>query len=306
MAVNLAAIRDLLLPGLMSVGGKYKTWPNRWSKVYTTKKSKMTFERNAQMRFLGLGQIKEEGQPTFFDNNAGERWMYVQEHFEVSLGYAITSKTIEDNLYESQFEPSNLGLNRSFAITKEIFGANVFNNGTTVGGSGITGGDGVALFSTAHPYDNGTWANLPTNQIDLSETALLNAAITINSTFVDEAGLLADVKAKTVMIPPALEPVLARLVKTELRPGTNNNDINVIPIVAGGIDSYFVNPYLTSNFGWFVLTDVEAAFLYLDRIPYETSMWVDNSTDNLLVKGRERYSFGYREPRGAYASFPTS
>ena len=306
MPVNLSAIRDLLLPGLMSVEGQYKTWPTRWSKVFSTRRSKMAFERNVQMRYLGTAQVKEEGAQSFMDNNAGERWMYVQEHFEVSLGYAMTSKAIEDNLYETSFKPSNLGLQRSFAITKELFGAAVFNNGQTAGSSGISGGDGVALFSTAHPVDTGTWANTPVNQVDLSETALLNASITVNSTFVDEAGLLADVHVDRLMIPPALEPVAARLLKAELRPGTNNNDPNVIPIVAGGISNYIVNPYLTSNFAWFVMTDAEESFLYLERIPFETSMWVDNSTDNLMVKGRERYSFGYRDPRGAYASYPTS
>ena len=305
MPVNLAAIRDYLLPGLMSVQGEYKEWPKVWPKLFTTRTSKMAFERNAQNRYLGLAQIKEEGGQTYFDNASGERWMWVQEHNEISIGYSITSKAVEDNLYEAFFKPSNLGLQKSFAITKEVIAAGIFNNATTY--NSAQQGDGVALLSTLHPVDPpvGTFANTPTVQVDLSESSLLNANIVIKSTFVDEAGLLINAQAKLLQIPPQLEPVAARLLKAELRPGTADNDPNVIPIVAGGIREYVVNPYLTSNFAWFVHTDVDG-LLYLERIPFETSMWVDNITDNLLVKGRERYSFGERDPRAIYGSTPTS
>ena len=305
MPVNLAAIRDYLLPGLMSVQGEYKEWPKVWPKLFTTRTSKMAFERNAQNRYLGLAQIKEEGGQTYFDNASGERWMWVQEHNEISIGYAITSKAVEDNLYEAFFKPSNLGLQKSFAITKEVIAAGIFNNATTY--NSAQQGDGVALLSTLHPVDPpvGTFANTPTVQVDLSESSLLNANIVIKSTFVDEAGLLINAQAKLLQIPPQLEPVAARLLKAELRPGTADNDPNVIPIVAGGIREYVVNPYLTSNFAWFVHTDVDG-LLYLERIPFETSMWVDNITDNLLVKGRERYSFGERDPRAVYGCTPTS
>lgn len=303
MAVNLSAIRDELLPGLMAVTGKYKEWPRIYDKYFTVRQSKMNFERNVQNRYLGLAQQKAEGAATFMDNNAGERWMYVQEHMEISLGYAMTSRAVEDNLYETSFQPSNLGLQKSFAVTKEIYGANVFNTGTTY--NSAIQGDGVALFSTAHPIDGTTLANTPSTQVDLSESSLLNANIVIKSQWQDEAGLILNAQAEKLVIPPMLEPVAARLMKTELRPGTANNDVNVIPIVAGGIKDYVVNPYLTSSFAWFVTTDVDG-LLYLERIPFETSMWVDQITDNLIVKGRERYSFGYRDWRAAYGSFPTS
>ena len=305
MPVNLAAIRDYLLPGLMSVQGEYKEWPKVWPKLFTTRTSKMAFERNAQNRYLGLAQIKEEGGQTYFDNASGERWMWVQEHNEISIGYSITSKAVEDNLYEAFFKPSNLGLQKSFAITKEVIAAGIFNNATTY--NSAQQGDGVALLSTLHPVDPpvGTFANTPTVQVDLSESSLLNANIVIKSTFVDEAGLLINAQAKLLQIPPQLEPVAARLLKAELRPGTADTDPNVIPIGAGGIREYVVNPYLTSNFAWFVHTDVDG-LLYLERIPFETSMWVDNITDNLLVKGRERYSFGERDPRAVYGCTPTS
>lgn len=303
MAVNLSAIRDELLPGLMAVTGKYKEWPRIYDKYFTVRQSKMNFERNVQNRYLGLAQQKAEGAATFMDNNAGERWMYVQEHLEISLGYAMTSRAVEDNLYETSFQPSNLGLQKSFTVTKEMYGADVFNLGTTY--NAAVQGDGQALFSTAHPIDGTTLANTPSVQVDLSESSLLNANIVIKSQWKDEAGLLLNAQAQKLVIPPMLEPVAARLMKTELRPGTANNDTNVIPIVAGGIRDYVVNPYLTSAYAWFVTTDVDG-LLYLERIPFETSMWVDQITDNLIVKGRERYSFGYRDWRAAYGSFPTS
>lgn len=305
MPVNLASIRDMLLPGLMAVTGKYKEWDPVWPKLFTKRTSKMTFERNLQSRYLGYAQVKEEGAQSYFDNNAGERWVWVQEHQELSLGYAMTSKMVEDGLYKQFFDPANLGLQKSFSITKEVLAAQIFNNATTY--NSAVGGDGVSLLSTAHPVDPpvGTFANTPTVQVDLSESSLLNAAIVINSTFVDEAGLLINAQAKFLQIPPALEPVAARLMKATLRPGTADNDPNVIPIVAGGISEYVKNPFLTSAFSWFVHTDVEG-LLYLDRIPFETSMWVDNSTDNLMVKGRARYSFGERDPRAIFGSTPTS
>lgn len=303
MAVNLSAIRDELLPGLMAITGKYKEWPKVYDKYFTTRQSKMAFERNVQNRYLGLAQPKHEGAPTFMDNNPGERWMYIQEHLEISLGYSMTSRAVEDNLYETSFQPSNLGLQKSFAVTKEMYASDVFNLGTTY--NTAIQGDGVALFSTAHPIDGTTLANTPSVQVDLSESSLLNSAIVIKSQWKDEAGLIMNAQAEKLIIPPLLEPVAARLMKTELRPGTANNDTNVIPIVAGGIKDYVVNPYLTSPYSWFVTTDVDG-LLYLERIPFETSMWVDQITDNLVVKGRERYSFGYRDWRAAYASTPTS
>jgi len=139
MAVNLSAIRDLLLPGLRGVEGKYEMIPSQYDKIFTKHNSKMALERTAEMRFLGLAQLKNEGSQTSFDNGAGERYIYNQEHTEIGLGYAITRKAIDDNLYKSQFNPSNLGLIESFQQTKELYGANVFNNATTYTASGSIG-----------------------------------------------------------------------------------------------------------------------------------------------------------------------
>lgn len=303
MAVNLSAIKDLLLPGLRGIEGKYEQIPSQYDKIFTKHDSKMALERTAEMRFLGLAQLKTEGGQTAFDNNAGERYVYNQEHTEIALGYAITRKAIDDNLYKTQFKPSNLGLMESFLQTKEIYGANVLNTATTYNAS--IGGDGKALIATDHPIDGGTIANRPTTDVDLNESTLLNAMISIRTNFRDQAGLKVFARARKLIIPPQLEPVAIRLLKTELRPGTADNDVNAIQSTAGGLsESYMVNDYLTSPSAWFLLTNIDG-LSYMERIKFETDMQVDFTTDNLLVKGYERYSFGYYNWRSIFGSFPS-
>lgn len=304
MAINLAAIKDLLLPGLRGVEGKYQMIPSQYDRIYAKYDSKMALERTAEMRYLGLAQLKTEGGQTQFDNNAGERYIYNQEHLEIAIGYAMTRKAIDDNLYKSQFHPSNLGMIESQHQTKEIYAANVLNTGTTY--NAAVGGDGVALFSTAHPIDGGTYANTPTTQVDLNEATLLNGMISVRTNFVDQAGLKVFARARKLVVPPQLEPVAIRLTKTELRPGTADNDVNAIFMTAGGIpEGYMVNDFLTSSFAWFLLTNI-AGLNYMERIALETDMQVDFVTDNLLVKSYSRYSFNYSNPRAIYASTPTS
>ena len=304
MPVALSAIHDLLLPGLRGITGEYEQIPPQWSRVYTKFSSNMALERTAEMRFLGLSQLKTEGGQTAFDNNAGERYVYNQEHTELGLGYAFTRKAIDDNLYKSQFHPANLGLIKSFEQTKEIYAANVFNTGTTYNAS--VGGDGLALFSTGHLIDGGTYANTPTTQVDLNEATLLNAMVGVRTNFKDQAGLRMFSRARKLLVPPTLEPVAIRLTKTELRPGTADNDVNAILSTAGGLpEGYMVMDFFTSNFAWFLLTNIPG-LNYMSRVAFETDMQVDFTTDNLLVKGYERYSFNYSNPRSAYGSFPTS
>jgi len=304
MAVNLSAIKDLLLPGLRGVEGKYEMIPSQYDKIFTKHESKMALERTAEMRFLGLAQLKTEGGQTAFDNGAGERYIYNQEHTEIALGYAITRKAIDDNLYKTQFAPSNLGLIESFQQTKEIYGANILNTAQTYNGS--IGGDGQALCSSSHPIDGGTVANQPTTQVDLNEATLLNSMIAIRTNFKDQAGLKVFARARKLIVPPQLEPVAIRLTKTELRPGTADNDVNAIMMTAGGLpESYMVDDFLTSAYAWFLLTNIDG-LSYMERVKFETDMQVDFVTDNLLVKGYERYSFGYYNWRSIYGSFPTS
>ena len=304
MAVNLSAIKDLLLPGLRGVEGKYEMIPSQYDKIFTKHDSKMALERTAEMRYLGLAQLKTEGGQTAFDNGAGERFIYNQEHTEIALGYAITRKAIDDNLYKTQFHPSNLGLIESFQQTKEIYGANILNTATTYNAS--IGGDGVALCSTSHPIDGGTVANRPTTDVGLNEATLLNAMISVRTNFKDQAGLKVFARARKLIVPPQLEPTAIRLTKTELRPGTADNDVNAIMMTAGGLpESYMVNDFLTSQYAWFLLTNIDG-LSYMERIKFETDMQVDFVTDNLLVKGYERYSFGYYNWRSIFGSFPPS
>lgn len=303
MAVNLAAIRDQLFPGLRGIEGKYKMIPTQWSKVFDTGTSKMALERTLENRFLGLAAIKNEGGATTFDNAAGERFVFNQEHTELGLGYSITRKAIDDNLYKQEFNPSNLGLMESFAQTKEILGANVLNNASTYQSAVV--GDGVSLCNTAHPIDGGTYANRPTTDVDLSETTLLNALIQIRSSFRDQAGLKIFARGQRLIVPVQLEYVASRLLKTELRPGTTDNDINALVETGGLPDGYQVMDFLTSSFAWFVKTNLKG-LLYLQRVPFETDMQVDFTTQNLLCIGYERYSFSYFNPRALWGTFPTA
>lgn len=303
MAVNLSAIKDLLLPGLRGVEGKYEMIPSQYDKIFTKHDSKMALERTAEMRYLGLAQLKTEGGQTAFDNSAGERYIYNQEHTEISLGYAITRKAIDDNLYKTQFAPSNLGLIESFQQTKEIYGANILNTATTYNAS--IGGDGKALIATDHPIDGGTVANRPAVDVELNEATLLNAMIAIRTNFKDQAGLKVFARGRKLIVPPQLEPVAIRLTKTELRPGTADNDVNAIMMTAGGLsEGYMVNDFLTSAKAWFLLTNIDG-LSYMERVKFETDMQVDFVTDNLLVKGYERYSFGYYNWRAIWGSLPS-
>ena len=304
MAVNLSAIKDLLLPGLRGIEGKYEMIPSQYDRIFTKHDSKLALERTAEMRFLGLAQLKTEGGQTSFDNGAGERFVYNQEHSEIALGYAITRKAVDDNLYKTQFHPSNLGLIESFQQTKEIYGANILNTATTYNAN--VGGDGVSLCSTAHPIDGSTVANRPTTDVDLNEATLLNGMISIRTNFKDMAGLKVFARGRKLVVPPQLEPVAIRLTKTELRPGTADNDVNAVSTTAGGLpEGYMVNDYLTSPYAWFLLTNIDG-LSYMERVKFETDMQVDFVTDNLLVKGYERYSFGYYNWRSIWGSFPTS
>ncbi len=301
MAVNLSAIKDLLLPGLRGIVGKYEQIPSQYDKIFTKHNSKMALERTAEMRYLGYAQLKTEGGQTAFDNAAGERYVYNQEHNEIGLGYAITRKAIDDNLYKTQFAPSNLGLIESFGQTKEIYAANILNTADTYSAS--VGGDGKALCATDHPIDGGTVSNKAT--VELNESTLLSSMIAIRTNFKDQAGLKMFARGRRLVVPTALEPTAIRLTKTELRPGTSDNDVNAIMMTSGGLpEGYMTSDYLTDSNNWFLLTSIDG-LSYMSRVPFETDMQIDFVTDNLLVKGYERYSFGYYNFRAVYGSFPT-
>ncbi len=305
MAINLAAIRDELRPGLYEVDGEYPNIPTEYKRVFKQKESTLSVERKTQMAFLSYAQLKQEGGATEFDNNAGQRYVYNAATYEVGLGYAWTRKAIRDNLYKSEFKPTNMGLAKSFKEFWEYQCFNIFNNGTTY--DATIGGDGKALFDPAHPVDQSTWANTSSTPQDLNEASLLNACIKIRTNWVDERNLKIRGRPRKdgLMVPVQLIPVAQRLTKSDLRPGTANNDINAINTMEGGVTDYMAIDYLTSAFAWFVLTENDG-LIFFERDPFETDMWVDNVTDNLLVKGYQRATPTYNDPRVAWGEFPTA
>jgi hypothetical protein len=304
MSVNLTAIRSLLLEGLNDVTGSYEMIPKQWDKVFTTRTSHKNQETIAQMAFLALPALKSEGAQAAMDNGAGERWKWNFIHQTVALGYAITREAIEDNLYKTSFQPTNLKMQEAFAQYKEITAANILNLcATTITG---LGGDGKALAAVDHPVDGSTWANTSATPKDLNEASLITIQQTIPQTFVNERGLRIMARARGLVVPHALEAVAHRLTKTELRPGTANNDINAIKTVAGGLpDGVTVMSFLTSNYQWFVTTNIDG-LLHFKRRAYDMDMQPDFLTMNLLVMGSERYSFGFNDPRAIWAESPTS
>jgi hypothetical protein len=304
MPIALSSIRNLLLPGQWAITGLYEQLPAVRKQVFKERKSNMALEQSTSMRYLAQAFLKQEGAPSQADMASGQRYTYNQTHNELAVLFAITRKAIDDNLYKAEFGPAIMGLNQAFDRTNEAFAADVLNSATTFNSS--IQGDGVAFASTAHPVDGNTFSNLASPAADLNETSLLNAQVAINANFLDNAGQRMNAKPERLIVPPQLEPVAVRLLKTELRPGTAMNDVNAILSTQGGIpNGYLVWNYLTSSFAWFLKTNQDG-LVYMNRIAYETDMSVEFSTDNLLVKGYQRNSYSFNEPRSMYFSNPTS
>ena len=233
-------------------------------------------------------------------DNAQEAFTARYNHETIALGFSITEEAIEDNLYDSLSARYTKGLARAMAYTKQVKAAAVLNNGFN---PTVVGGDGVSLFSTAHPLvSGGTNANTPTTPADLNETSLENAVIQI-AAWTDERGLLIAARPKKLIVPPALMFVATRLLETELRVGTNNNDINALKNNGSIPEGYTVNHFLTAPNAWFLITDVPNGLKHFERTPLQNSMDGDFDTGNVRYKARERYSFGYSDPLGAYASY---
>lgn len=302
MAITRSAERDLLLPGLAEVEGKYPQIPTQWGQVFERGQSKMSAEAIVEMRYTGLAQLKAEGGATVFDNASGERFKYNIDMTALGLGFAITREALDDNLYKDEFGPQSMGLTESFAQTKEILCAGVLNSAQTYNTS--VGGDGQALLSTAHPIDTGTYANTPTTQIDLNE-ASIEYMLQLARVLPDQAGLRMLARGRKLIVPIGLEFVAERLTKAELRPGTTNNDITAF-LSAGGLPGgYQVMDFLTSSFPWFLKTTCKGMRHY-DRIPYEMDLQVDPVTGNLMVLAYERQGFAGTNPRSIWGSFPTN
>jgi hypothetical protein len=299
MAISRAQLLKELLPGLNALFGmEYATYGQEHKEIYETESSERSFEEETKLSGFSAAPVKNEGSAIAYDN-AQEAWSTRYTHETIALGFSITEEAIEDNLYDSLSARYTKALARAMAYTKQVKAAAVLNNGFT---SGYNGGDGVPLFSNAHPLvSGGTNSNIPTVATDLNETSLENAVIQI-SLWTDERGLLIAAKPKKLVVPPALQFVATRLLETELRVGTNDNDINAIKNNGSIPGGYTVNHFLTDTNAWFLLTDVPNGLKHFVRTPLQNSMDGDFDTGNVRYKSRERYSFGWSDPLGAWGS----
>lgn len=297
MAINTTAIANLLRPGLAAVFGDYPLYPSQWSDVFDTYESDKAVEIEVEMKMLGLAQIRPEGSPTAVDT-MGQRIITSYVHKYVALSFNITRQAIMDNLYKTKFPLMVRALKKSMAQTKEILGASVLNNGFN---AAFPIGDGQALYSTAHPIDGNTVANTPSVQADLNEASLESAIITIQQ-FKDQAGLIVQTKPEKIVVPPQGQFVAERLLGSAFRTNTANNDISAVYNVSAIPQGYRVNQYLTLPNSWFVITDAPDGFKHYIREPLETDVYSDFTTDNLLAKAVERYSFGVSNFRATYGS----
>jgi len=299
MAISRAQLLKELLPGLNALFGlEYARYGEEHKEVYETETSERSFEEETKLSGFSAAPVKNEGTAIAYDN-AQEAWTTRYNHETIALGFSITEEAIEDNLYDSLSARYTKGLARAMAYTKQVKAAAVLNNGFN---SAYVGGDGVALFSTAHPLVNGgTNSNTPTTQVDLNETSLEAAVIQI-AAWTDERGLLIAAKPKKLVIPPALMFVAKRLLDTELRVATTNNDINAIKQMGAIPEGYTVNHFLTDPNAWFLTTDVPNGLKHFERTPLQNSMDGDFDTGNVRYKSRERYSFGWSDPLGIWGS----
>ena len=299
MAISRAQLLKELLPGLNALFGlEYATYGQEHKEIYETETSERSFEEETKLSGFSAAPVKNEGSAIAYDN-AQEAWTARYNHETIALGFSLTEEAIEDNLYDSLSARYTKGLARAMAYTKQVKAAAVLNNGFT---AGYNGGDGVPLFSASHPLvSGGTNSNVPTTPADLNETSLEAAVIQI-SLWTDERGLLIASKPKKLVVPPSLQFVATRLLETELRVGTNDNDINAIKNNGSVSEGYTINHFLTDTNAWFLTTDVPNGMKHFVRTPLSNSMDGDFDTGNVRYKSRERYSFGWSDPLGMYGS----
>jgi hypothetical protein len=299
MAISRAQLLKELLPGLNALFGlEYARYGEEHKEIYETETSERSFEEETKLSGFSAAPVKAEGSAIAYDN-AQEAWTARYNHETIALGFSLTEEAIEDNLYDSLSARYTKGLARAMAYTKQVKAAAVLNNGFS---AQFVGGDGVSLFNTSHPLVNGgVNANTPATQADLNETSLENSVIQI-AAWTDERGLLIAAKPKKLIIPPALMFVATRLLETELRVGTNNNDINALKNNGSIPEGYTVNHFLTDNNAWFLTTDVPNGMKHFVRVPLQNSMDGDFDTGNVRYKSRERYSFGFSDPLGMFGS----
>ena len=299
MAISRAQLLKELLPGLNAVFGlEYAKYGEEHKEIYETETSERSFEEETKLSGFSAAPVKNEGNAIQYDN-AQEAWTARYQHETIALGFSLTEEAIEDNLYDSLSARYTKGLARAMAYTKQVKGAAVLNNGFT---SGYTGGDGKVLFATDHPLvSGGTNSNTQSTMADLNETSLEAAVIQIAG-WTDERGLLIAAKPRKLIVPPNLMFVATRLLETELRVSTNNNDINALKNNGSIPEGYSVNHFLTDTNGYFLMTDVPNGLKHFVRTPLSNSMDGDFDTGNVRYKSRERYSFGWSDPLGVWGS----
>ena len=299
MAISRAQLAKELEPGFNALFGmEYARYDDEHAEIYETESSDRAFEEEVMLTGFGSAPVKSEGAAVTFDD-AQEAFTARYTHETISLAFSITEEAIEDNLYDRLASRYTKALARSMAHTKQVKAAAVLNNAFD---STVTGGDGKELCATDHPLTNGnTFRNELSTAADLNETSLENSLIDI-SAFVDERGLKVSVRGTKLIVPPALQFVADRLLESTLRPGTADNDINASRNMGMLPEGYVVNHYLTDSDAFFIKTDTPRGFLHFERLPMSTKMEGDFDTGNMRFKARERYSFGFSDPRCVFGS----
>ena len=299
MAISRAQLLKELLPGLNALFGlEYAKYGEEHKEIYETESSERSFEEETKLSGFGQAPVKNEGSAIAYDN-AQEAFTARYTHETIAMGFAITEEAVEDNLYDSLSARYTKALARGMAYTKQVKAAAVLNNGFA---GGPTYGDGQVLFSTSHPLvSGGVNSNTPSTAADLNETSLENAVIQI-AAWTDERSLLIAAKPRKLIVPPSLMFVATRLLETELRVSTADNDINALKNNGSIPEGYTVNHYLTDTNAWFLCTDVPNGLKHFVRTPMSTGMDGDFDTGNVRYKARERYSFGVSDPLGIFGS----
>lgn len=299
MTISRAQLLKELLPGLNALFGmEYAKYENQHSEIFEVENSDRSFEEETKLSGFSAAPVKDEGAAIQYDN-AQEAWTARYTHETVAMGFSITEEAIEDNLYDSLSARYTKALARAMAYTKQVKAAAILNSGFD---SNVTYGDGKELFATDHPLvSGGTNSNAPAVAADLNETSLEAAVIQI-SQWTDERGLLIAARPKKMIVPPQLMFTATRLLETEGRVGTADNDLNAIRTNGSVPEGYTVNHYLTDGDAWFLTTDIPNGLKHFVRTPLSTSMDGDFDTGNSRYKARERYSFGVSDPLGVWGS----
>ena len=299
MAISRSQLVKELEPGLNALFGmEYSRYDSEHAEIFETESSDRAFEEEVMLVGFGNAPTKSEGAGIQFDS-ANEAYTARYTHETVALAFALTEEAVEDNLYDRLGARYTRALARSMAHTKQVKAAAVLNNAFN---SSFAGGDGKELCATDHPLSGGgTFRNEPSTAADLNETSLENALIDI-STFVDERNMIIALRGAKLIVPPQLQFVADRLLESTLRVGTADNDVNAIRNMGMLPEGYTVNHFLTDPDAFFIKTDAPNGFKHFERSPMRTSMEADFDTGNMRFKARERYSFGYSDPRAVFGS----